>query len=1009
LSQVHTWDGTAGDWFGGAKWDAGVPTGGASVVISGGSVFLTNTTEALASFTLNGGTLSFSNWTTRLIATGIVINAGAVTHVTNLVSTTNNLGQWIPVARVNLECGTLFVQSGGSINANSKGYAGGVNGGNPRGLGPGGGYNAIRAGGGGHGGRGGPGNYFGNELTSGGDVNGIVSAPTNPGSGGAAGSYTSERGGPGGGAILITASGAVTNNGTIMANGGNFAFGTRSGGGSGGSVYITCATIAGSGSIQVRGGNASVNGIEDGGGAGGGGRMAIVYDTDAQSNQPLPQLAFLAGPGSAPVTLKYVPSAEIGTLFFSDTRFLDAVEVFSLSNFQGQLIPGAATNWSSLASLTISNTWIRFPASGFDLTVQGNLTIDATNARLDIGSTAYRAIDLRKTLFNDQPGRSKLDVKGDFNLKKGHFYVFSSATNATVPDYGALVSVTGALVLATNTVVRPISHPENGGAALFRAQTVTVEAGAFVNAEASGYFYDNGPEKGIRNIRPGGGGHGGNGGGGEYIYSWGGKTYGSEGQPVHAGSGGGSYSDAEQGGRGGGVIRIEAVAHVLCNGTLSANGESAVSSGAGGAGGSIQVGCDTFGSTNGIIRANGMNGSVVAGGGGGGRIALRYNTASQALLPLPAATLVAAAGTGLDNGDIGTLYLPDATWLADPITRFTGQLAGLSAFSADTLSVSNCWIRFPANGFVLTVTNQLSIGPNARLDIGGNATLPTTSPSNHFHLYSNGTNPPVLNVGGNLLMTNGASLYVYGGATNSQPVDYGALATIGGSLILNSKSWVYPVSHPTDGGSVLFRMGSLLVATNAGFRADRAGFHSQRGPGKGVVASARCGGAGFGGQGGKGANVSALGGPTYGSSNAPVDCGSGGGSYNTGTGTTADYGGRGGGLIRLVAARNVMLDGTLTANGENIPGTTLSSGGGSGGGIYLYCTRLTGGGKVVADGGYARVAIAGGGGGGRIAIYRVPGEFTGTCSVNGGAGYEAGKAGTIVFVDRRIGTAILIL
>jgi hypothetical protein len=294
------------------------------------------------------------------------------------------------------------------------------------------------------------------------------------------------------------------------------------------------------------------------------------------------------------------------------------------------------------------------------------------------------------------------------------------------------------------------------------------------------------------------------------------------------------------------------------------------------------------------------------------------------------------------------------------------------------------------------------------LDIGATATLPVTVPSNHYHLYNSGAVRPTVSVGGDLVLTNGADLFVYSVATNDITLDHGALVTVGGNMALFAQSWVSPVSNPTNGGSALFQVGSLSVTANAGFQADRAGFYSQRGPGRGVTASSRCGGGGFGGAGGNGSGAGSLGGPAYGSSNPPVDCGSGGATYNTSSGTTADYGGRGGGLIRIVAGQGIKLDGTLTANGDSIPSTRTSAGG-AGGGISVHARRFTGNGAVAAKGGGASVTYAGGGGGGRIAIYRSGGDFTGAYSVDGGAGYEAGDTGTLVHVNRNTGTLIKLL
>jgi len=127
------------------------------------------------------------------------------------------------------------------------------------------------------------------------------------------------------------------------------------------------------------------------------------------------------------------------------------------------------------------------------------------------------------------------------------------------------------------------------------------------------------------------------------------------------------------------------------------------------------------------------------------------------------------------------------------------------------------------------------------------------------------------------------------------------------------------VAHPTDGGTVLFQLRNLTLMTNGGFNANGLGGQGGGGGwqvgGAGGARAAFCGG-GYGGRGG-----GASGGYTYGNSNAPVECGSGG-MHDTGQGAA------GGGSVRVWAPYGtVVVNGTIQANGVN--GTE----GGSGGGI----------------------------------------------------------------------------
>ncbi len=143
---------------------------------------------------------------------------------------------------------------------------------------------------------------------------------------------------------------------------------------------------------------------------------------------------------------------------------------------------------------------------------------------------------------------------------------------------------------------------------------------------------------------------------------------------------------------------------------------------------------------------------------------------------------------------------------------------------------------------------------------------------------------------------------------------------------------------------------------------------SGHGPGKGEGSSvgSRGGGAGYGGLGGWGHRTGygwyKAGGTTYGSF-IPVEMpGSGGG----GGGYATSYGGDGGGLVRIEAEGQVLLNGTIFADGQR--GGSYS-GGGSGGGVQIVCHTLGGQGTISANGAqYGAGSDGGSGGGGRVAL-----------------------------------------
>jgi hypothetical protein len=88
------------------------------------------------------------------------------------------------------------------------------------------------------------------------------------------------------------------------------------------------------------------------------------------------------------------------------------------------------------------------------------------------------------------------------------------------------------------------------------------------------------------------------------------------------------------------------------DGTLSANGVRYIGGHAGGgAGGSIWINTDTLAGSGSIASDGGIGYATEGGGGGGGRVAVYYNTDSSSL----SGSTTVSGGTGVDNGDAGTL------------------------------------------------------------------------------------------------------------------------------------------------------------------------------------------------------------------------------------------------------------------------------------------------------------------------------------------------------------------
>ena len=193
-------------------------------------------------------------------------------------------------------------------------------------------------------------------------------------------------------------------------------------------------------------------------------------------------------------------------------------------------------------------------------------------------------------------------------------------------------------------------------------------------------------------------------------------------------------------------------------------------------------------------------------------------------------------------------------------------------------------------------------------------------------------------------------------------------------------------------GFEIIALGNALIASNASINVDGLGYGSDTGPGAGSECTSGAGsGGGHGGAGQASHNfepagwppIVSAGGGTYGSSNAPITLGSGGGH------SSFDIGGAGGGAIRLTVAGTLQLDGVISANGLS---AVTYGGSGSGGSLWITADTLTGSGSINALGG-AAASYGAAGGGGRIALntYSMVGFDTNHISAAGA------EMGTLVY------------
>ncbi len=697
-------------------------------------------------------------------------------------------------------------------------------------------------------------------------------------------------------------------------------------------------------------------------------------------------------------------SQAVGTIVDDDTT----VET---KTWSGTGLWNSVTNWQPLSqSIPDPSDTVIIPAGtvctltdtgrAVSVTVSGNLTFSGPGARLQV-----------------------TDLLVNTNGFITHNAQTATGTNSLgqwVADNGIYVDCANATVLAGGRI--------NGDSKGYAGGTYSPVS------HQAGYGPGGGPSFG----RGSGGSYGGQ--GGKSFDAGASSTYGVAAAPAEPGSGGGSKQSAENGGgAGGGYVCIQATSQVLVNGTISVNGQGAYDSdsGGGGSGGGVRIACRTFVGTNGLISANGgagaYSGAALGGGGGGGRIAVSYDVAAENALGVqPTVTFSARNGAGygdpLSGADIGTVYVPNTFALREQLRGWSGRLTfgdGASSWAPANLTLSNGWVAFPS-GFALNVTGDVQVIVNARLDtsnavvncggrlmatgssvflfrgsgsaeqltVGGDTFLNNSTLSFWYAL----TNPSSLTLTGNLTLTNGGKCYLYSGVTNGASRNYGGLLELSGrNLVIPTNSAIYPVSNPTNGGSILMRMNNLTVDAGGQVNADSYGFaggsvgHAGNGPGGGGSVS-RGGGGGHGGKGGNGQD--AAGGVTNDAVLTPLLPGSGGGAKNAGSYS----GGNGGGLVRVEATGTVTLNGALSALGGPYTGDD-SPGGGAGGGIYVRCYRMNGSGPMTANGG-AGAGLGGGGGGGRIAVWAIFSNYVGTVTVSGGSGGNAaGDPGTYVWVQ----------
>lgn len=622
--------------------DPGWAEGDDVTIAAGDTVVVTATTPQLNSLTV-AGTLSCSNWTTRVYAkTFTVKNKGVVT--VPCAFTESQMSN-----RVYVVCEEFDLQSGGSINVDSKGYN------YCNGLGRGGtvGDWTIRAAG--YGGSGGA--EMGTWLTmekfgsAYGRPYGSAAEPVDPGSGSCGKNATRFKGEPGGGAVYISASGHAKINGTISAIG-TAGFSNAYGGGSGGSVRIGCASVEGSGTISVAGGAPASAGT--GGAGGGGGRISLTWTDSAAQAGYSPSIVFNCGGSASYVPVTGDRHGEAGTLYLTDSSFFPKETCTS----SGRVIYANPPTQIHYSSLTVSTRSLefeqpipvvidgdlmikdgaRFAVAGADVTVGGNVIVS--------GSASTKPATLAVCPFR------KLTVGGTLTLGQ-YGYIRTDAGAREGADYGVCLDVKGDFTMSANSAWYPCSDPTNllSGITLLRARSVTVPVDASISGAGRGWqlpyyssavvigngfggtYFTGGADN--SKILPAAS-HAGKGGYNSRAAGTRGGVYDDPKAPIWPGSSG-AYGDSDinkRGGNGGGEVWIEARKEISIDGTITMSGTTALAHGGSGSGGSIYlrassiVGAGTISAKGGDVSSTVMglpsnHWGYPAGGGGGGYITLR--------------------------------------------------------------------------------------------------------------------------------------------------------------------------------------------------------------------------------------------------------------------------------------------------------------------------------------------------------------------------------------------------
>jgi hypothetical protein len=469
-------------------------------------------------------------------------------------------------------------------------------------------------------------------------------------------------------------------------------------------------------------------------------------------------------------------------------------------------------------------------------------------------------------------------------------------------------------------------------------------------------------------------------------------VYGSPAAPLYAGAGGSCGWYSESGGDGGGIVWINADSITVDGGIMSNGGTGSGSGAGGGAGGSIWL---TAGSVSGTgwITADG---GAFQTGGGGGRIAIEYGAFGGTGADFDGTRNITAFGGHVSHpGSAGTVYLRQKNAGHGDLYVDEG-LDSTSPKSSELAHIGFGYIQ-DATADTITTNGAVRLLPSGLV---GLEIQPNVARGETYPIIANTATTITVDIKGKLPLNTVAAIgNQYAGVYRFGNICFrrGGFLTVGDRLIVDDRILVDEnsvLSHYDATAQYEPRLdliaGSIEVAATGKINVNGRGYLGGNRPDNGSTsgltfgnvlgASRRSGGS----YGGLGEAYDGVPNPVYGTANHPAALGSGGscGWYGEG-------GGDGGGWISIEADA-VVVDGIVSANGDNGDGS--QAGCGSGGSIYIVAPDVRGTGSITANGGGFQV----GGGGGRVAMH-----YRGALSdltllgiaANGGS---AGAPGTVV-------------